>query len=77
MRWLPQISGRSIAMMCGEAPTAFVGRLWAVGTARPHDVHRWSPYGPIRDLGELFIELAGSEAINEYFEYPATFPMRS
>jgi hypothetical protein len=27
--------------------------------------------GPIRDLGELFIELAGSEAINEYFEYPA------
>jgi hypothetical protein len=36
-----------------------------------------SPYGLIRDLGELFIELAGSEAINEYFEYPATFPMRS
>jgi hypothetical protein len=37
---------------------------------------RRSPYGPIRDLGELFIELAGSEAINEYFEYPVTFPMR-
>jgi hypothetical protein len=36
-----------------------------------------SPYGLIRDLGELFIELAGSEAINEYFEYPATLPMRS
>jgi hypothetical protein len=34
-------------------------------------------YGPIRDLGELFIELAGSEAINECFKYPARFPMRS
>jgi hypothetical protein len=32
---------------------------------------------PIRDLGELFIELAGSEAINEYFDYPAVFPIRS
>jgi hypothetical protein len=29
-------------------------------------IKRRSPYGPIRDLGELFIELAGSEAINEY-----------
>jgi hypothetical protein len=44
---------------------------------RSHYIRRRSPYGPIRDLGELFIELAGSEAINEYFEYPATFPMRS
>ena len=42
-----------------------------------HCIKRQSPYGPIHDLGELFIELAGSEAINEYFEYPATFPMRS
>ena len=42
---------------------------------RSHCIKRRSPYGPIRDLGELFIELAGSEAINEYFEYPATFPM--
>jgi hypothetical protein len=32
---------------------------------------------PIRDLGELFIELAGSEAIHEYFEYPATSLIRS
>jgi hypothetical protein len=44
---------------------------------RSHCIKRRSPYGPIRDLGELFIELAGSEEINEYFEYPATFPMRS
>jgi hypothetical protein len=29
-------------------------------------IHRRSPDGPIRDLGELFIELAGSEEINEY-----------
>jgi hypothetical protein len=34
------------------------------------------PYDPIRDLFELFMELAGSEAINGYFEYPATFPVR-
>jgi hypothetical protein len=44
---------------------------------RSHCIKRRSPYGPIRDLGELFVELAGSEAINEYFEYPATFPIRS
>jgi hypothetical protein len=44
---------------------------------RSHCIRRRSPYGPIRDLGELFIELAGSGAINEYFEYPATFPVRS
>ena len=31
-----------------------------------HQIRRRSPYGPICDLGELFIELAGSEAINEY-----------
>jgi hypothetical protein len=28
-------------------------------------------------LGELFIQLAGSEAINEYFEFPATSLIRS
>jgi hypothetical protein len=44
---------------------------------KSHFIKRRSPYGPIRHLGELFIELAGSEAINEYFEYPATFPIRS
>jgi hypothetical protein len=44
---------------------------------RSHCIKRRSPYSPIRDLGELFIELAGSEAINEYFGYPATFPIRS
>jgi hypothetical protein len=33
-----------------------------------HCIKRRSPYGPIRDLGELFFELAGSEATNEYFE---------
>jgi hypothetical protein len=36
---------------------------------RSHCIKRRSPYGPIRDLGELFIELGGSEAINEYFEH--------
>ena len=41
---------------------------------RSHCIKRPSPYGPIRDLGELFIELAGSGAINEYFQYRATFP---
>jgi hypothetical protein len=44
---------------------------------KSHCIKRRSPYGPIRDLGELFIELAGSEAIHEYFEYPATSPIRS
>jgi hypothetical protein len=53
---------------------------WTIRGAKAagsHCIKRRSPYGPIRDLGELFIELAGSEEINEYFEYPATFPMRS
>jgi hypothetical protein len=31
---------------------------------RSHSIKRRSPHGPIRDLGELFIESAGSEAIN-------------
>jgi hypothetical protein len=44
---------------------------------RSRCIKRRSPYGPIRDLGELFIELAGSKAIDEYFEYPVTFPIRS
>jgi hypothetical protein len=67
MRWMPQISGRSIAMMCGVASTAFVGRLWAAGTARRTTFAGWSPCGLIHDLGELFIELAGSEEIEDYF----------
>jgi hypothetical protein len=57
-----------------------VGSDWTIRGCqggRSHCIKRRSPYGPIRDLGGLFIELAGSEAINEYFEYPATFPMRS
>lgn len=33
---------------------------------RSHCIKLRSPYGPIRDLGELFIELAGSEEIEDY-----------
>jgi hypothetical protein len=32
-----------------------------------HNIHRRSLDSPIRDLGELFIELAGSEEIEDYF----------
>ena len=58
----------------------FDGSDWTIRGrqgGRSHCIKRRSPYGPIRDLGELFIESAGSEGINEYFEYPATFPVRS
>jgi hypothetical protein len=58
----------------------FDGSDWTIRgrqSDRPHCIKRRSPYGPIRDLCELFIELAGSEAINGYFEYPATFQIRS
>jgi hypothetical protein len=58
----------------------FDGSDWTIRgrqVGRSHCIKRRSPYGPIRDLGELFIESAGSEGINEYFEYPATFPMVS
>jgi hypothetical protein len=47
------------------------------GLYSSHYIKRRPPHGPIRDLGELFIELAGSQAIKNISEYSATFPMRS
>jgi hypothetical protein len=47
----------------------FDGSDWTIRGrqgGRSHCIKRRSPYGPIRDLGELFIELAGSEAIEDY-----------
>jgi hypothetical protein len=58
----------------------FDGSDWTIRRhegSRSHCIKQRSPYRPIRDLGELLMELAGSEAINEYFEYPVTFPIRS
>jgi hypothetical protein len=48
----------------------FDGVRWTIVGRRngsSHDVHRWSPCGRIHDLGELFIELAGSKEIEDYF----------
>jgi hypothetical protein len=47
----------------------FDGSDWTIRGrqgGRSRYIKRRSPYGPIRDLGELFIELAGSEAIGDY-----------
>ena len=48
----------------------FDGSDWTIHGrqgGRSHCIKRRSPYGPIRDLGELFIELAGSAEIEDYF----------
>jgi hypothetical protein len=52
-----------------EFRSMFDGSDWTIRGrqgGRSHCIKRRSPYGPIRDLGELFIELAGSEAIEDY-----------
>jgi hypothetical protein len=48
----------------------FDGEDWTIRGrqgGRSHCIKRRSPYGPIRDLGELFIDLAGSEELEDYF----------
>jgi hypothetical protein len=48
----------------------FDGSDWTIRgcrDGRSHRIKRRSPGGPVRDLGELFIELAGSEEIEDYF----------
>jgi hypothetical protein len=53
-----------------EFRAKFDGSDWTIRGrhgGRSHCLKRRSPCGPIRDLGELFIELAGSEEIEDYF----------
>jgi len=61
------ISGRPIAMISGAAWTALVGQFLGRRNGLSHVVHRWSPCGPVDNLGRRFVELAGLDEIRGHF----------